>query len=178
MGEASKRELESVRELTRLLEEMGYISRNGEKFELTPKGIRRIGQQALESIYSQLKKDRAGAHNMRKTGIGNEPIEDTKKYEFGDDFHVNIQKTVMNSLMREPVPPPVKLDMQDFEVMKTEESTCSATVLMLDQSLSMFINGYFDSAKQVALAMNSLIQTRYPKDILHVVTFSQDAPAR
>jgi uncharacterized protein with von Willebrand factor type A (vWA) domain len=175
MGEASKRELENVRELTRLLEEMGYISRNGEEFELTPKGIRRIGQQALESIYSQLKKDRAGAHNMRKTGIGNEPIEDTKKYEFGDDFHIHVQKTVMNSLMREPAPPPIKLDMQDFEVMKTEESTRSATVLMLDQSLSMFINGHFDSAKQVALAMNSLIKTRYPKDILHIVTFSRRA---
>jgi len=46
---------------------------------------------------------------------------------------------------------------------------------MLDQSLSMFLNGYFEAAKQVAVAMDSLIKTRYPKDILHVVTFSRRA---
>lgn len=81
----------------------------------------------------------------------------------------------MNSLMREPTAPPIKLDMQDFEVLRTEESTRSATVLMLDQSLSMFMNGYFEVAKQVAVALDILIKTRYPKDILHVVTFSRRA---
>ena len=81
----------------------------------------------------------------------------------------------MNSLIREPAKPPVKLGVQDFEILRTEESTRSATVLMLDQSLSMFLNGYFEAAKQVAVAMDSLIKTRYPKDILHVVTFSRRA---
>jgi uncharacterized protein with von Willebrand factor type A (vWA) domain len=71
--------------------------------------------------------------------------------------------------------PPVKLDSQDFEVFKIEESTRTATVLMLDQSLSMFMQGYFQAAKQVAMAMDSLIKTRYPKDILHVVAFSRRA---
>jgi uncharacterized protein with von Willebrand factor type A (vWA) domain len=36
----------------------------------------------------------------------------------------------------------------------------------------MFMQGYFQAAKQVALALDSLIRTRYPKDILHVVVFS------
>ncbi len=175
MGEEAEQELEAVREIARLLEEAGYISRTGDKYELTPKGIRKIGQQALDNIFSQLKKDRTGGHNIYRTGPGNERIEDTKKYEFGDDFHIHIQKTIMNSLMREPALPPVKLDSQDFEVLRTEESTRSATVLMLDQSLSMFLNGYFEAAKQVAVAMDSLIKTRYPKDILHVVTFSRRA---
>ena len=175
MGEEAEQELEAVREIARLLEEAGYISRTGDKYELTPKGIRKIGQQALDNIFSQLKKDRTGGHNIYRTGLGNERIKDTKKYEFGDDFHIHIQKTIMNSLMREPSLPPVKLDSQDFEVLRTEESTRSATVLMLDQSLSMFLNGYFEAAKQVAVAMDSLIKTRYPKDILHVVTFSRRA---
>jgi uncharacterized protein with von Willebrand factor type A (vWA) domain len=34
----------------------------------------------------------------------------------------------------------------------------------------MFSNGYF-AAKQVAVALDTLIKTRFPKDILHVVTF-------
>ena len=39
----------------------------------------------------------------------------------------------------------------------------------------MFMNGYFEAAKQVAVALDSLIKTRYPKDVLHVVTFSRRA---
>jgi uncharacterized protein with von Willebrand factor type A (vWA) domain len=39
----------------------------------------------------------------------------------------------------------------------------------------MFSNGYFGAAKQVALALDALIKTRYPKDVLHVVTFSSRA---
>ncbi|MBI4180442.1 MAG: VWA domain-containing protein [Chloroflexi bacterium] len=175
MGEEAEQELEAVREIARLLEEAGYISRTGDKYELTPKGIRKIGQQALDNIFSQLKRDRTGGHNLYRSGLGNERIEDTKQYEFGDDFHIHIQKTIMNSLMREPALPPVKLEIQDFEVLKTEESTRSATVLMLDQSLSMFLNGYFEAAKRVAVALDNLIKTRYPKDILHVVTFSRRA---
>jgi len=175
MGDEAARELESIREIARLLEEAGYINRVGNRYELTPKGIRKIGQQALDSVFSQLKKDRGGRHDIHNIGPGNERIEETKKYEFGDDFHIHIQKTVMNSLMRKPALPPVKLDIEDFEVLKAEATTRSATVLMLDQSLSMFLNGYFESAKQVAVALDSLIRTRFPKDVLHVLTFSRRA---
>ncbi len=174
MGEEAQRELEAVREITRLLEEAGYINRVGNRYELTPKGIRKIGQKALDNIFSDLKKDRSGGHNDKRTGPGYERTEETKKFEFGDDFALHVQKTIMNSLVREPAVP-VKLDIKDFEVLRTEESTRSATVLMLDQSLSMFMNGYFEAAKQVAVALDTLIKTRYPKDILHVVTFSRRA---
>lgn len=175
MGEEAQRELEAIREIARLLEEAGYIRRKGEKYELTPKGIRKIGQEALDNIFAQLKKDRTGGHNIYRTGLGTERIEETKKYEFGDDLNINVQKTVMNSIFREYSLPPVKLDIQDFEVFKTEETTRTATVLVLDQSFSMFMNGYFQAAKQVAMALDSLIRTRYPKDILHVVVFSRRA---
>lgn len=175
MGEDARRELEAVREIAKLLEEAGYITKKGDKYELTPRGIRKIGQQALEHIFSDLKRDRLGGHQINHIGWGSEIIEETKKYEFGDDFNIHIQRSIMNSLVREPAEPPVKLEVQDLEVLKTEESTRSATVIMLDQSLSMFFNGYFDAAKQVTLALESLIKTRYPKDVLHVVTFSRRA---
>ena len=174
MGEEAEKELEAARELIKLLEEAGYINKEDGRYELTPKGIRKIGHQALNNIFSQLKKDRSGEHDIHRTGMGNEFIEETRKYEFGDDFHIHIQKTVMNSLMREPSFP-LKLSVDDFEVLKTEESTRSATVLILDKSLSMFMSGYFDSAKQVAVALESLIKTRYPKDSLYILTFASRA---
>jgi len=175
LGEEAKKELEVIREFIRRLEEAGYIRQKGDKYELTPKGIRKIGLEALDRIFSRLKKDRTGGHTINKTGGGFDRIEDTKKYEFGDDFHIHIQKTIMNSLLRQPARPPVKLDSQDFEILKTEESTRTGTVLLIDQSLSMFYQGYFEAAKQVAMAMDSLIRTRYPKDDLHVVAFSRRA---
>ncbi len=175
MGEKAEQELEAIKEITRLLEEAGYIRRKGKKYELTPKGIRKIGQEALDNIFSQLKKDHTGGHTIYRTGLGTERIEETKKYEFGDDFNIHVQKTIMNSILREYTQPPVKLDIQDFEVSKTEELTRTATILVLDQSFSMFMNGYFQAAKQVALALDSLIKTRYPKDILHVIGFSRRA---
>jgi uncharacterized protein with von Willebrand factor type A (vWA) domain len=174
MGEDAKRELEALKEITRLLEEKGYIQKVGDRYELTPKAIRRIGQKALDNIFSQLKKDRAGSHNNKRLGAGSERIEDTKKYEYGDDFALHIQKTIMNSLVRKAAVP-VELEVKDFEVLRTEELTRSAIVIILDQSLSMFLNGYFESAKKVAVAMDTLIKTRYPKDVLHVVTFSRRA---
>src|SRR4030043_566692 len=60
MGEEAEKELEAARELIKLLEEAGYISKEDGRFELTPKGIRKIGHQALNNIFSQLKKDRSG----------------------------------------------------------------------------------------------------------------------
>ena len=52
-----------------------------------------------------------------------------------------------------------ELDSQDFEVLRTEESTRSATVLMVDQSLSMFFNGYFEAAKRVIAKGMALVKS-------------------
>ncbi|MBI2851912.1 MAG: VWA domain-containing protein [Chloroflexi bacterium] len=172
LGEEATREMEALREMAKILEEAGYIRKDGNRYALTPQGIRKIGQKALKDILSHMKRDHFGPHNLDKMGAGSERTQETRKYEFGDDFHIHIQKTIMNSLMREPGPPPVSLSVEDFEVWKTEESTRSAIVLIVDQSRSMFMNGYFDAAKRVAIALNHLIASYYPKDHLYIIGFS------
>src|SRR5437016_5710429 len=57
----------------------------------------------------------------------------------------------------------------------SEAMTRSATVLMLDMSRSMPLRGYFYAAKKVALALDSLIRTQFPRDTLHIVGFSDYA---
>ncbi|MBI2836598.1 MAG: VWA domain-containing protein [Chloroflexi bacterium] len=172
LGEEAAREMEQLREMAKILEEAGYIRKDGDRYELTPQGIRKIGQKALKDILSHMKKDRFGPHDLNKLGAGTERTQETRKYEFGDDFHIHIEKTIMNSILREPGPPPVSLSVEDFEVWRTEESTRSAIVLILDQSRSMFMNGYFDAAKRVAIALNHLISSYYPKDNLYIIGFS------
>jgi len=175
LGDESAEELKRLRSITQTLEETGYIRWEDGKYELTPRGMRKIGQKALEDVFAQLRKDRVGRHNINLRGSGGERIDETKKYEFGDDFHVHLQKTIMNSLYREPSTPPVKLNVDDFEVFQTEGLTRSATVLMLDLSLSMPMRGNFQAAKRVAIALDSLIRSQYPKDSLYIVGFSSYA---
>jgi len=152
MGNEEAEELERLRNMTRVLEEAGYIRRKGNRYELTPLGIRKIGEKALRDVFAQLRKDRTGQHDIKFYGASGEQADETKKYEFGDAFQLDLQRTIMNSLYREPQPPPVKLSPDDFEVFKSEQLTRSATVLMLDLSLSMPMRGNFQAAKQVAIA--------------------------
>ena len=172
MGDEAADDLDRLRNITKLLEEAGFIRWENGKFELTPRGMRKIGQKALEDIFAQLRKDNVGGHNLNVRGVGGERIIETKKYEFGDNFHVHLQKTIMNSLYRGSRAPPVALEVDDFEVFRTEELTRSATVLMLDMSLSMPMRGNFEAAKRVTLALDGLLRSRYPKDTLHIVGFS------
>ncbi|HEY41398.1 MAG TPA: VWA domain-containing protein [Dehalococcoidia bacterium] len=174
LGDEAAEDLERLRNITRALEEAGYIQRKGSGYELTPRGIRKIGQKALKDVFSQLKKDHLGLHSTNRRGIGTELIDETKQYEFGDPFNLNLQKTIMNSIMREQTLP-VKLTPDDFEVFQSEEMTRSATVLMLDLSLSMPMRGNFQAAKQMAIALDGLIRTQYPRDTLHIIGFSSYA---
>jgi uncharacterized protein with von Willebrand factor type A (vWA) domain len=175
MGNEASEELDRLRSITKVLEEAGYIRWKDGRYELTPRGMRKIGQKALEDIFAQLRKDRAGAHRLSLRGQGGDRIEETKRFEFGDDFQLHLQKTIMNAIQREPHKPPMKMKVDDFEVFKTEAVTRSATVLMLDLSLSMPMRGNFQAAKKVAIALDNLIRTQYPKDTLYIVGFSSYA---
>lgn len=175
LGDDTAEELERLRNISRTLEDAGYIRLQHGKYELTPRGMRKIGQKALEDIFAQLRKDSFGTHNLDSRGSGGERMTETKPLEFGDDFQIHLQKTVMNALHRTQGALPLKLSIEDFEVFKTEQMTRSATVLMLDMSLSMPMRGNFEAAKRVTLALDGLIRTRYPKDTLHIIGFSSYA---
>jgi uncharacterized protein with von Willebrand factor type A (vWA) domain len=172
LGEEAYQSLEQLKQLTKLLEEAGYIVKKGNRWELTPRAIRKIGQKALRDIFQHLKRDSFGKHESRFRGAGGERIDDSKVYEFGDSFLLDLQRTVMNGVMRQGQGSHVKLTPDDFEVYRTELLTQCSTVLLLDMSRSMFLRGCITSAKKVAIALNSLIRGQYPRDALYVVPFS------
>ncbi|OGO30146.1 MAG: hypothetical protein A2Z29_07610 [Chloroflexi bacterium RBG_16_56_11] len=175
MGKEAAEELERMRAITKVLEEAGYIRWKDGKYELTPRGMRKIGQKALQNIFARLRRDRTGGHRLDTMGSGGERTDVTKKYEFGDDLNLHIQRTIMNAIYREPQNVPVKMRVDDFEVFRMEAATRSATVLMLDLSLSMPMRGNFEAAKRVAVALDNLIRGQYPKDSLYIVGFSSYA---
>jgi uncharacterized protein with von Willebrand factor type A (vWA) domain len=172
LGDEAAETLRQLKEFLEILEEAGYIRRKGNAWELTPRGIRKIGEKALGEIYSQLKKSAYGKHPQRDKGRGGERSDDTKAYEFGDPFHLHLGETLMNGIFREGPQVPVRLQEADFQVYRSETLTTTATVMMLDLSWSMALRGSFQAAKKVALALHNLIKTQFPKDSLYVLGFS------
>jgi len=175
LGPEARQQLDRMRQMTEVLEKAGYVERRDRRMELTPRGMRRIGQGALREIFDQLKKSRLGHHNTRNTGQGVEPGEEVKAYEYGDPFLLDMNETLFNSLQREGRGLPVKIEPPDFIVRRTEHSSQASTVLMIDMSRSMFLRGCFLAAKKVAIALDSLIRSQFPRDSLYVVGFSNYA---
>ncbi|MEO8632662.1 MAG: VWA domain-containing protein [Chloroflexota bacterium] len=171
-GPGARQSLEQLRKMTELLEEAGLIRKDGERYELTPRGIRKIGQRSLEDIFATLKRDAFGSHRARTRGRGGDPTDELKTYEFGDPFLLDLPDTVKNAVYRDGAHVPVKLKAEDFSVYRTELMTQSATAILVDVSRSMLFRGCFLAAKKVTLALDSLIRSTFPKDDLYIVGFS------
>ena len=175
LGDQSAESLQRLAEMSRLLEEAGLVENTEGQLTLTPRAVRRLGQNALGDLYQRLIRDRIGRHDLDRDGIGHERDFATKPYEFGDPFNLHIERTIRNALVRNGSGIPVDLHPEDFEVERTESAVQAATVLMLDLSLSMPMRDNFLPAKKVAMALHSLISSRFPQDYLGVVTFSEVA---
>jgi uncharacterized protein with von Willebrand factor type A (vWA) domain len=172
LGDDAAESVEQLRQLQKMLEEAGYITQRGDELDLTAKGMRRIGEKALADIFHNLKRDSFGKHPTNYRGPGGERTDESKEYEFGDPFSLDMHRTLMNSVVREGPGTPIRLVPRDFEVFRHELVTQSATVIVLDMSRSMFLRGCILAAKKVAVALNSLIKGLYPRDNLYIIAFS------
>ena len=175
LGDQSAQSLQRLAEMTKVLEEAGLINRKEGRIELTPRGLRAIGNNALRELFGKLSKDKFGQHRMHDEGMGHERTYDSKPYEFGDPFRLDLQRTIRNALSRNGTGTPVTLTPDDFEIERTEHTSRSSTVLLLDLSYSMVQAGRFVPAKKVAMAMHSLISSQFPRDFLSIIGFSSVA---
>ncbi len=186
LDEGSTDDMRRLQALARELEEAGYAERRGSALELTPRGMRAIGQKVLDELFARLQRDVLGGHPSGAAGALGERGEGSRPYEFGRPFELDLRRTLGNALAREenasrlrsasPAGNPARLELQlapeDFEVHDIETVTRAATVLLVDMSRSMLLRGCFLAAKKVAIALDMLIRTRYPRDELHVVGFA------
>ena len=175
LGDDAARSLERLSQLTKMLEEAGLIENKEGRLELTPRGLRAIGSNALRDLFSELTKERLGQHQQHREGLGHERSYQTKAYEFGDPFQLDLQRTIRNAIRRQGGGTPVVLHPDDFEIERTEHLTRSSTVLMLDLSMSMPMRDNFLPAKKVAMALHHLISSQFPRDYLGLVGFSETA---
>src|SRR5205085_11787524 len=101
LGPQARQQLDQMRQVTEVLEKAGYVERRDRRLELTPRGMRRIGQGALRDIFDQLKKSRLGQHCISPTGQGNDAGHQLEAYEYGDPFLLDLNEAPFNSLQRD-----------------------------------------------------------------------------
>lgn len=191
LGEEGRQQVERLQWVLRQLEERGYIHKSGNRYVVSLQGIRRIGQKALRDIFAHLKRDPFGQHPMERTGGGGARIEESHRYDYGDPFDLHLEATLKNCMLREaeelrqapaagpparpsparPSSPALRLRPEDFETYRQESLTQTSVVLMLDMSGSMDRYNKFLAAKKVALAMERLIRSQFPRDRFRVVGF-------
>lgn len=162
----------------RALQDTEEVRRDGAgQLKLTPRGERMLRRAALEQVFGRLRKRSGGDHRTGYEGRGGEQTSETRPWTQGDDVsRVDFRRSYQNAMRRAGLEH-LHLSEEDLEVETTEHHTSCATVLLLDISHSMILYGEdrITPAKQVAMGLVELIQTRYPKDSIDVVLFGNEA---
>jgi uncharacterized protein with von Willebrand factor type A (vWA) domain len=170
LGAGALRSFQLLQGMMRAIAQAGYVTQREGRAVLSPKGVRRIGHLALRDIYQGLLRDRPGGHATDKRGATLLRPEETRPYRYGEPLALDLVATLKKAVARKPGTP-LRLAPDDFEVYAADQTTTSSTVLLLDMSWSMSWEGRFAAAKKVALAMESLIRSRYPRDYFGIVGF-------
>jgi uncharacterized protein with von Willebrand factor type A (vWA) domain len=176
LGRRAVDDLRQLREIERELERQGYLRRQSGKLELTPKAVRRLGATALRRVFASLASTTRGDHDMPDAGAAGELTGASRPWQFGDEQPLDVVRTLQNAIRRGGASEAgVRLHVDDFEVVETERRTAAAVCLLVDLSWSMTLRGTWGVAKSTALALHSLVSTRFPQDALQVIGFSNYA---
>lgn len=160
-------------DVVEMLVKRGLVEKDREgRFRITPRGLKRVENKALEALFNIQNKDKLGRHDTEFRGAGQVKLDESKPYEYGDPVsNLNMHETLKNALHRQGGGSPVSIREDDLVIHDTEYQTSCATVVLLDMSGSMMRYGKYGAAKRVALALQALVRSRYQSDFLQVVGF-------
>jgi len=164
---------ENMLELLELLQKQGLIEKDAQgQWRVSPKGIRRVQEGALTSLFQIFQRDSVGKHDTPQKGAGSVRLEDSKPYVYGDSLaNLDLHETLKNALVRQGGGTPIRVRSEDYMVHETEYQTRCATVLLIDMSGSMGRYGKYHMTKKVALALQALVRGQFPQDSLQMVGF-------
>jgi uncharacterized protein with von Willebrand factor type A (vWA) domain len=181
LGRQAVDDLAELRRIEAELERQGYLKHRGGSLDLTPKAVRRLGETALRRVFAQLDSSRKGDHDQVDAGQAGELTGASRPWRSGDEQPIDVIRTLSNAMRRGGIVttrssrPRVRLEVDDFEVLETERRTAAAVCLLVDLSYSMALRGTWGSAKQTALALHTLVASKYPQDAIQIIGFSNYA---
>jgi uncharacterized protein with von Willebrand factor type A (vWA) domain len=162
------------------MEREGLEMRDG-KWRLSPKAMRLYQSRLLSKIFSDLQASRTGRHEKAVSGEGAVELPVTKAYEFGDALAaMDWTQTLTNALVRQAGRGPVRLQVDDMQLQKTQNRPKCATAVIGDMSGSMRYDGQYMNVKRMALALEGLIRRDYPGDsvtFIEMYTFAKQRSA-
>jgi uncharacterized protein with von Willebrand factor type A (vWA) domain len=176
LGENAAQSFNILLELPQMMAEEGVVDSLQEGFNMTPRGMRTLGELAFGRIYHHIKRDKQGGQSGPAPHSGEIEPDSSRPYQYGDRFDLDISKTVLNAVSKGRYHQgQLRLSPDDFHIREREQLILTTTVVLLDLSWSMSWEGRFEAAKKVALALNHYIRSRFPKDRLHIVGFCTEA---
>ena len=192
LGEEAAVDARTLQRLEQALREHGTLQRGSDgQLRLTPQAMRQLGKSLLRDAAERLS-GRQGQRESRRAGASGERSGATRAWAFGDTEPWDVTRTLTNAIVREAGEgrftdgraasasergsrPRVRLTIDDVEVQETEERTQAAVALLVDTSFSMAMDGRWVPMKRTALALHTLIRSRFRGDHLQLIAFGRHA---
>ena len=165
----------TLQDLERALRDSGYLKRGSDgELRLSPRAMRQLGKALLRDVAERMS-GRSGARETRTTGLAGEPSGASRRWEFGDTEPWDVPRTITNAVLRQHGSSPVRIQVDDIEVVETEARTQAAVALLVDTSFSMAMDGRWVPMKRTALALHQLVRSRFRGDDLQLIAFGRHA---
>jgi uncharacterized protein with von Willebrand factor type A (vWA) domain len=190
LGDDARVDARTLQELERALRDGGTLRRGSDgNLQLTPKAMRQLGKALLRDVAERMS-GRQGQRELRRAGAAGELSGATRQWEFGDTEPWHVPRTITNAVIRtasegglpvveegalRPSRNRVRLTIEDIEVQETEARTQACVALLVDTSFSMAMDGRWVPMKRTALALHTLIQSRFRGDALQLIGFGRHA---
>ena len=180
LGSDAAVEARTLQRLEEALRESGTMRRGSDgRLALTPKAMRQLGQGLLRDV-AETMSQRPGSHDVRQSGAAGERSGSTRAWAFGDVEPWDVTRTITNALTRRaaeggPTGGRVVIGIGDVEIQETEARTRACVALLVDTSFSMAMEGRWVPMKRTALALHTLVTSRFRGDDLQLIGFGRSA---
>ncbi len=177
LGDDAAVDARTLQRLEQALRDSGTLKRGSDgDLQLTPKAMRQLGKALLRDVAERMS-SRTGQRDMNKAGAAGERSGATRPWAFGDTEPWDVPRTIVNGVLRRAQDGGAgpRLHIDDVEVQETEARTQAAVALLVDTSFSMAMDGRWVPMKRTALALHTLIRSRFRGDALQLVGFGRHA---
>lgn len=176
LGDEAAVDARTLQRLEQALRDSGYMKRGTDgQYRLSPKAMRQLGKALLRDVAERMS-GRQGQRELQRAGAAGDLSGATRQWAFGDTEPWHVPRTMLNGVLRragDPTGPRLSID--DVEVQETEARTQAAVALLVDTSFSMAMDGRWVPMKRTALALHTLIRSRFRGDHLQLIGFGRHA---
>ncbi|WP_285063539.1 VWA domain-containing protein [Frigoribacterium sp. ME-P-080] len=180
LGEQAAVDAAALRRLEKALRDSGALRRRADgTLALTPRAMRQLGKNLLRDVAAKMS-GRAGRRELRSAGGLGDRSGASREWAFGDTEPWDVTRTITNAVTRTAAGGGrtgggVRIEIGDVEVHETDARTQACVALLVDTSFSMAMEDRWVPMKRTALALHTLITSRFRGDDLQLIGFGRHA---